>query len=511
MTTIDRSPTAAVHPAAPAADPAGVPRDGGTANTDRSAGRTAEQQPDVYRAGHVSGSEVHPASEGAVQRTALHRGTSRTGRTAGRTASADSAPRGVDIIRAARRWPAFEQSTASKFWINALLTVVAVAASYGAALGQAGFAEMYLGMHGPERFVVFLIIEATAVALMLLANQTALAGDSAGGLWALVWAVTAGAVTMQVIHANAIGQPEAAMVYATASVLTVILWRAKTRRSLRDRLRAAGMIEDPLPRYRPVRWALRPRETFRAWYLALGEGVSDPATAMDMSRADSLYHRSVSAARRAIRRSRKTSQTWPDLSGQRHVVPPWRVTHPAAAMFGVQPWHRHEPAALGGPPRDTSAVQGVPRTADVSRAVPSDTVVRTAPRPAVQPVRTADVPRDSGTPAAAGRHGAAEGTAVADTVSRGTQTVPRDSGTPAAVVEGEFDAQTLRIASHIIAVADTFEDWYESLPSVRKARDAMIINSMSTAQKVVASMRQLAELPDPRSAIDALRPIAEPD
>ena len=69
-----------------------------------------------------------------------------------------------------------------------------------------------------------------------------------------MWLVTAGAVTMQVIHAYAIGQPEAAMVYATASVLTVVLWRAKIRRSLRDRLRAAGMIEDPLPRYRPVRW-----------------------------------------------------------------------------------------------------------------------------------------------------------------------------------------------------------------------------------------------------------------
>ncbi len=260
----------------------------------------------------------------------------------------------VSAIRAARQWPVFEPSKRTNFWINTLLTIVAVAASYGAALGQAGFAEMYLGMHGPERFVVFLIIEATAVALMLLANQTALAGDSAGGLWTLVWLVTAGAVTMQVIHAYAIGQPEAAMVYATASVLTVVLWRAKTRRSLRDRLRAAGMIEDPLPRYRPVRWVLRPRETFRAWYLALGEGVSDPATAMDMARADSLYHRSATAARLAVRRARRSRQAPPDLTNQRHVVPPWRVTHPDAARFGVLPWLQHVPAieqAPAPPPR----------------------------------------------------------------------------------------------------------------------------------------------------------------
>lgn len=255
----------------------------------------------------------------------------------------------VSAIRSARQWPVFEPSKRANFWINTLLTVVALAASYGAALGQAGFAEMYLGMHGPERFVVFLIIEATAVALMMLANQTALAGDSAGGLWTLVWLVTAGAVTMQILHAYAIGQPEAAMVYATASVLTVVLWRAKTRRSLRDRLRAAGMIEDPLPRYRPVRWVLRPRETFRAWYLALGEGVSDPATAMDMARADSLYHRSATAARLAVRRARRNRQAPPDLTNQRHVVPPWRVTHPDAARFGVLPWHQHTPAIAQAP------------------------------------------------------------------------------------------------------------------------------------------------------------------
>ena len=279
----------------------------------------------------------------------------------------------VSAIRAARQWPVFEPNKRSNFWINTLLTVVAIAASYGAALGQAGFAELYLGMHGPERFVVFLIIEATAVGLMLLANQTALAGDSAGGLWTLVWVVTAGAVTMQILHANAIGQPEAAMVYATASVLTVVLWRAKTRRSLRDRLRAAGMIEDPLPRYRPVRWVLRPRETFRAWYLALGEGVSDPATAMDMARADRLYHRSAKTARAAIRRARRARQALPDLTDQRHVVPPWRVTHPDARRFGVLPWHQHSPAQLAAA-KASPPVQAA--------AIPRPAVVR--PQPPVQ-------------------------------------------------------------------------------------------------------------------------------
>jgi hypothetical protein len=274
---------------------------------------------------HVTDVPTHPRPQAPAEHTAHHPGG------------------GVSAIRAARQWPVFQQNKRTNFWINTLLTIVALAASYGAALGQAGFAELYLGMHGPERYVVFLIIEATAVALMLLANQTALAGDSAGGLWALVWAVTAGAVTMQIVHANAIGQPQAAMVYATASVLTVVLWRAKTRRGLRDRLRAAGMIEDPLPRYRPIRWILRPRETFRAWYLALGEGVSDPATAMDMARADRLFHRSATAARTAVRRARKADQPLPDLTGQRHVVPPWRVTHPDAHRFGVLPWHQHVP------------------------------------------------------------------------------------------------------------------------------------------------------------------------
>jgi hypothetical protein len=283
----------------------------------------------------------------------------------------------VSAIRTARSWPVFAPNARTQFWINTLLTVVAIAASYGAAIGQAGFAELYLGMHGPERYVVFLIIEATAVALMLLANQTALAGDSAGGLWVLVWATTAGAVTMQIVHANAIGHPEAAMVYATASVLTVVLWRAKTRRALRDRLRAAGMIEDPLPRYRPVRWVLRPRETFRGWYLALGEGVSDPATAMDMARADLLFHRSASAARAAARRARKAGTPGPDLSGQQHVVPPWRVTHPDAHRFGVLPWHQHTAAPHTSTPADDTTGTDVPvRLADADAGVPRQVPVR---------------------------------------------------------------------------------------------------------------------------------------
>src|SRR5262245_46429646 len=150
------------------------------------------------------------------------------------------------------------------------------------------------------------------------------------------------------------------MVYATASVLTVVLWRSKTRRSPRDRLRAAGMIEDPLPRDRPGRWVLRPRETLRAWYLALGEGVSDPASAMDMARADQRYHRSATAARLAVRRARRDRQKPPDLTNQRHVVPPWRVTHPDAARFGVLPWHQHVPAQLAAPkapPRPKPPVQ----------------------------------------------------------------------------------------------------------------------------------------------------------
>jgi len=293
----------------------------------------------------------------------------------------------VNAIRTARAWPAFAPSRRSTFWINALLTIVAVAASYGAAIGQAGFAELYLGMQGPERFVVFLIIEATAVALMLLANQTALAGDSAAGLWALVWAVTGGAVTMQVVHAQAIGHPEAAMVYATASVLTVVLWRAKTRRSLRDRLRAAGMIEDPLPRYRPIRWLLRPRETFRAWYLALGEGVSDPATAMDMARADRLYHRAAVAADREDARARRAKLPVPDLTDQQHVVPPWRVTHPHARRFGVLPWHHHTPATIEAAlrAREAEALQSEPAVHATERI--EATRVDAARIEAVEPAR----------------------------------------------------------------------------------------------------------------------------
>jgi hypothetical protein len=254
--------------------------------------------------------------------------------------------RAVRAIRPPRTFTPTELSYWQQKLISWGLIVVGGLASYGALIGSAGFAEVFLHLTGPRRFIVFGIIEVVAVVCMLLANQAALAGDTAAGMWVTVLVVTGVAVALQTAHGLAEGEPWMAVVYSIASVLTVLLWRFKMRLAIRAKLREQGMIEPPLPRYRPMRWVLSPRSTWRAWYLGLRQGISDPATASDMAEADAAYFRAVEVAKQQIKQARKSGRTEPTFVDKQHIVPPWRVHHKDASLFGVQPWHEFDPADL---------------------------------------------------------------------------------------------------------------------------------------------------------------------
>jgi hypothetical protein len=56
------------------------------------------------------------------------------------------------------------------------------------------------------------------------------------------------------------------------------------RRVRHAALEQLGVVEGPLPRFRPIRWAVDVRGTWQAWTYGVREGISDPRRAIALSR-----------------------------------------------------------------------------------------------------------------------------------------------------------------------------------------------------------------------------------
>jgi hypothetical protein len=133
-------------------------------------------------------------------------------------------------------------------------------------------------------FLVPLVLDSAAFYAAALALRSVLAGDSALGDRLLVWLYALGSAALNVWHADRAGGLAAALFYGGASVSAVVLWDRTLHATRRDALRELGAIDPPAPRFRAMRWVIRPRETWRAWSLAIAEGVSIPAEALALAR-----------------------------------------------------------------------------------------------------------------------------------------------------------------------------------------------------------------------------------
>lgn len=180
-------------------------------------------------------------------------------------------------------WPRTGQLGRRALYAAPFVVVVlapAVASWHG--LVELGRDWLQLGDGAP---LVPLTIDSAGLYLALLAWRATLAGDSAGIDRFLVWVYAGTSAGLQLWYHDAHGGMRAGVVYAIASLSAALLWERTLRAMRRQELRVLGAIDAPSPRYRVLRWVFHYRETFGAWKLAIGEGISSPQQAMELYRS----------------------------------------------------------------------------------------------------------------------------------------------------------------------------------------------------------------------------------
>jgi hypothetical protein len=130
--------------------------------------------------------------------------------------------------------------------------------------------------------VVAATLESIAVYVAYHAHLAQLANDSALRLRfaAYVIAAVIGALNYSHWCAPRWHLTPAAVAFALCSVLSPWLWGIHTRRTSRDRLMAAGLIEPHALRLGGTRWAWHPYRSVRVMSAATWEGVTDPGEAI---------------------------------------------------------------------------------------------------------------------------------------------------------------------------------------------------------------------------------------
>lgn len=169
----------------------------------------------------------------------------------------------------------------------AALALVVIAPAAASWHGLVGAGRDVFGLTGGWEYVVPLTLDGAALYSAVLAMRAILAGDSAFGARFLTAIYALSAATFNGWHAKtaAGGNLQAAIFFAGASLSAVVLWDVTLRALRRDQLRAAGLVEAPLPRWRLLRWLVAPVETARAWRLAVVDQITDPAEALKLARA----------------------------------------------------------------------------------------------------------------------------------------------------------------------------------------------------------------------------------
>lgn len=151
--------------------------------------------------------------------------------------------------------------------------------------GQLDFGRHVLGLDGAYVFVVPVALEGGTLVSAALALWATLTGDSSGmhRLWTYMF--LGGAAAANWLGALSSGRSWVAAAYLAATCVAALrMWHAILHRVRRAELHRAGATEPPLPRFRVLRWLIAPRETGKAWRLAVREGIASPGDALALVR-----------------------------------------------------------------------------------------------------------------------------------------------------------------------------------------------------------------------------------
>lgn len=164
------------------------------------------------------------------------------------------------------------------------LTVVVLAPELVLWRALVPFSRSELGLADGWEFLPPLMFGAAGAACAVLALRAVLAGRAAVVERVLTFAYAfSGAAVASWYEAHQ-GRPAAALVFAGAAASAPLLWDRVLRHLAWRWLDAAGVIERPLPRFRPLRWVFDFGNTRDAWLLALREGITTPDQALAVLR-----------------------------------------------------------------------------------------------------------------------------------------------------------------------------------------------------------------------------------
>lgn len=158
--------------------------------------------------------------------------------------------------------------------------VVMVAPILASGFGLVSVGHGWLGLDSWAALLVPLTLDAAALSFALLSWKATLDDDAAGVDRCFVWLFAGISAGLNIWFADAVGGLHRAVFYGTASMTAALVWERLLRAARRRELRALGRVDKPAPRFRFLRWLLFPVETAGAFRFAVGEGISDPRTAI---------------------------------------------------------------------------------------------------------------------------------------------------------------------------------------------------------------------------------------
>jgi hypothetical protein len=167
----------------------------------------------------------------------------------------------------------------------ALLALVEIAVAAMSWTGLMGFAEDTLRLSGLQALAVPVSLDGAAAALAFLTLRSVIRAESATGRRVMVLAFTLASAYINWHHGiTAYADGAAPLFFAGMSVAVLAVFDSVVREVRRTALGVIGAVEAPTPRFRALRWARFPRETWDAWSLALRYGYRTPAEALSKLR-----------------------------------------------------------------------------------------------------------------------------------------------------------------------------------------------------------------------------------
>lgn len=141
-----------------------------------------------------------------------------------------------------------------------------------------------LGLSGIWPYVVFVALDCAAALCIAMTVHSYWRGEAGGSAHLLVWVFACGSAFANWEHSTTLVAKDAVWFFPAMSLLGAVLLEVVIRKVRRWAKASEGAYEAPLPSFRMLRWIVATGETYRAWKVAVVEGVSTPQEAISMVR-----------------------------------------------------------------------------------------------------------------------------------------------------------------------------------------------------------------------------------